>query len=490
LTNIPARNSKFARRALQLLAFDHDINFLTELAEGVIIDGEQCSFDINDRFLYPEDILEICTCLIAYNENEYPQVQLAHYSVKEYLVSERMRAVTFRISDRGNNIFMATTCLTYLLGIAYESLPELQDNNTKSPFLGGCHFLGCCEDLHPFIKVAATCWNEYAGKVETEEVVSHLILKLLNPCEPHFNKWLEHMEAWQWETCNYHFPNWAFNPGAELTATLAYTCYFGLVSTAETLLDLHSDLSILGNLLELRPSQFVYGSESGGSFSEWAIGTPLHIAAALGKVDFVELLIERGANANAIVGNGFTVLHSAVEYYEESPDSNKLDILQLLLKAGVDVNPRFVGETPLQAAVRKGYEYYFALVRVLLEAGADVNAVGDDEAVVKGFKYDHRNEVDQNLISKIVYERGKARNYDTPLRLAKTIRYTKNATDYRYKTEESMRTDLKKLLKSYGAKSLHLFPVKDLPGYVEADIEAFLKDSEDEEETGAESNEA
>jgi hypothetical protein len=102
LTNISAKNSKFAHRALQLLAFDSNIIWLSELAEAVVVNDEQCSFDLDDRFLDPKDLLEICTCLITYDEDEYPQVQLAHYSVKEYLVSERMRAVTFQISDWKN----------------------------------------------------------------------------------------------------------------------------------------------------------------------------------------------------------------------------------------------------------------------------------------------------------------------------------------------------------------------------------------------------
>ena len=40
--------------------------------------------------------------------------------------------------------------------------------------------------------------------------------------------------------------------------------------------------------------------------------TPLHCAAANGRLEVVSLLVKRGANINAVDGNGFTALDLAI----------------------------------------------------------------------------------------------------------------------------------------------------------------------------------
>ena len=60
LAAIPPENVKFARRALHLLAFGN-IYTLGELVEAVIFDDTTCTFIEEDRFLHPEDILDICS---------------------------------------------------------------------------------------------------------------------------------------------------------------------------------------------------------------------------------------------------------------------------------------------------------------------------------------------------------------------------------------------------------------------------------------------
>ena len=59
------------------------------------------------------------------------------------------------------------------------------------------------------------------------------------------------------------------------------------------------------------------------------------------------------------------------------------NIIQSLLRAGVDPNPRGSALTPLQMAARGSY---FSIVKLLLNAAAHVNNVGDDEAIVESIK--------------------------------------------------------------------------------------------------------
>jgi len=116
--------------------------------------------------------------------------------------------------------------------------------------------------------------------------------------------------------------------------------------------------------------------------------TPLHIAASKGSLNIVNLLLDRGAEINAqdisndsreytarILGRPFiitdstertaTPLHSAVV-------TGRTDVVALLIDRGADINA--VGAlkyTPLHLAVTGGYE---PIVQLLLERGANVLA--------------------------------------------------------------------------------------------------------------------
>jgi hypothetical protein len=52
-----------------------------------------------------------------------------------------------------------------------------------------------------------------------------------------------------------------------------------------------------------------------------------------------------------------------------------------------------------------------------LQHGADINAVGNDIAVVAMMRYRLRNESDQEAIEKRIHGRGEEYYYDTPLRI-------------------------------------------------------------------------
>jgi ankyrin repeat protein len=99
--------------------------------------------------------------------------------------------------------------------------------------------------------------------------------------------------------------------------------------------------------------------------------TALHFAAFFGTPEVVELLLGRGAAANA-AGAGWmtgTALHSAVS-------ANRIAIARILLHAGADPDARQAeGFTPLHSAAHNGAA---ALVRLLLERGADPRLATDD----------------------------------------------------------------------------------------------------------------
>jgi ankyrin repeat protein len=98
--------------------------------------------------------------------------------------------------------------------------------------------------------------------------------------------------------------------------------------------------------------------------------TPLHLAAFFGRSDCVELLLEGGADADAVAKNTMRVtpLHSAAAAGETA-------IARRLLETGADASARQEGGyTPLHAAAQNGD---VELVELLLAHGADAGEATD-----------------------------------------------------------------------------------------------------------------
>jgi len=100
--------------------------------------------------------------------------------------------------------------------------------------------------------------------------------------------------------------------------------------------------------------------------------TPLLIAAAYdGAVESARLMIVKGADVNARDESGVTVLNQAANV-------NNLEVARMLLAKGANVNIADNGGfTPLHGAATNAYRGG-ALVKLLLEHGAAVNAKSDD----------------------------------------------------------------------------------------------------------------
>jgi ankyrin repeat protein len=99
--------------------------------------------------------------------------------------------------------------------------------------------------------------------------------------------------------------------------------------------------------------------------------TALHLTAFFGHPDIARLLVERGADTNAVARNPMQVmpLHSAAA-------ARQLEIAELLVDHGADVNAsQERGFTPLHEAAQNGD---VELARLLLERGADREPAAED----------------------------------------------------------------------------------------------------------------
>lgn len=102
---------------------------------------------------------------------------------------------------------------------------------------------------------------------------------------------------------------------------------------------------------------------------------PLGLAAFFGHADVVAELLERGARIENVARNHIAVraLHAASATRDAD---TALAIARMLLEAGADVNARQqAGWTPLHQAAQRGS---IDLTRLFVDRGADIHALADD----------------------------------------------------------------------------------------------------------------
>ena len=342
LVNINEECQQEARRALLWLAFSERPLLLEEVAEVAVFDPD-IDFDPNERLPDPGYVLEILGSLVTVSSNSASsddsrdesdddsnclpgrEIRLAHFLVKEYLISERIRcgkASEFGATNIEANHFIAKSCLLYTFH--YDD----SDSKTMSP-----------KDLEcfPLLQYACQFWYTHAKSLPVESQ------KSLNPII--FRLFLSDTTLVTW--LRVHRPDDSiykpFGVSNDIWSPLYYASDIGLEAIVQILLEAKADVNTKTN---------------DGK-------TALHQAARNGHEAVVKLLLEATADVNAKISYGWTALHLAARNGHEA-------VVQQLLEAGAGVNARDSnGWTVLPLAAGNGHE---ALVKLLLKAKADVNA--------------------------------------------------------------------------------------------------------------------
>ncbi|KAA6409051.1 MAG: vegetative incompatibility het-e-1 [Lasallia pustulata] len=346
LRSIPEEHSEYAIKILQWLTYSARPLQLEQLAEivAVNVDGSPW-FDCDDRFARPEEVLAICSSLVAtedvpagtwvlgevgsrmYNTTQVV-VRLAHFSVKEYLVSERIRdpaAATARyaIQETQANQSIAAACLAYLL--QFDQHDSLTPNNPE---------------LFPLARYAAEFWLYHTRKVGKD----------LGPIEMLSQEFcLVHREAYlNWYRLDDPESRHKLVSNRKI-AGIATPLYYGSLAGVTELVQL-----LLKNEADV--------NAQGGHF-----GNALQAASDGGHKSVVQLLLKNEADVNAQGGHFGNALQAASQGGHES-------VVQLLLKNEADVNAQggHFGNA-LQAASQGGHE---SVVQLLLDNGADVHPKG------------------------------------------------------------------------------------------------------------------
>ena len=349
-----------------------------ELAETVAIvpQGDTC-FDVDNRLREPRDVLSLCSGLVTTVKSRrttlmggpqipIEEVRLAHFSVKEYLVSDRISSKPtsdFHIEERMAHELLATLSIRYLIHCHQEKYCESSEflMNYETDFL----------KIAAFAPYAASFWSQHLRitRVESTSEIYNECLRIFT--DPAFLKdaislrrpWFRYEEVSIMQQCGYiqtYGGNHRYNPDFEPVPPLHYAALLGLENLV---------------LLLLNTGENVNCSTSAG--------TCLVAAVSNGHHSIVELLIAKGADVNALtlqtseeeyICYSKTAIHEAVSNRNET-------IVKLLIAADADVNiersPSGLyhrgdsANTPLQAAVYKNDE---KLVKIMLDTGADPNA--------------------------------------------------------------------------------------------------------------------
>jgi hypothetical protein len=120
LLNIDEQYKQEAQAALTWLVASRRVLTVEELAEAVSIETEsEDLFDPSNRLFEPNTICNVLSGLVSLvqNNRSSANIRLAHFSVEEYLVSDRLaksRASHFHIPFRTSHIKLAAASLIYL----------------------------------------------------------------------------------------------------------------------------------------------------------------------------------------------------------------------------------------------------------------------------------------------------------------------------------------------------------------------------------------
>ena len=368
LKNINKANEKHAIRLLHCLSVAIRPLYVEELAEVLAVDYDAAQeggipkLNPNWRWAdHHQAVLSTCSSLIAIvGAGDSQVVQFSHFSVKEYLTSDRLANANGAVSryyivpDSAHTI-LAQACL----GVLFRLDDHVNEDNAR--------------DI-PLANYAAEHWVDHAQFKDVSSCIQDSMEIFFDADKPHYTAWLRlHIIDDGW-----------YYPRSDVGMTpspLYYASLCGFYDLAKHLAVKHPErVNARGGFKRSPLGAALYRNhyqvtellcEHGADINarDRAGRTLLHATSLHGDVNSVRWLLNHGADANAQRDNGWSPLHMAVA-------NEHLEIARVLLAHNADINIQDDrGYVALHIVI--GFPILrdrIHLLRFLLDHGADVNA--------------------------------------------------------------------------------------------------------------------
>lgn len=296
LLGIDEEKREYAQRLFRCLTISIRPLRVEELAEIFAVRFDEAAPPTFNPDWRPVDgseaVLSACSSLVSIVDVAGSQiVQFAHFSVKEFLISERLANAdkplsSYHILPELAHTTLARACLSVLL-----QLDDKIDKNAISRL--------------PLAPYAARYWMDHCRFKNASSHVQEEMKRLFDPMKPHFSAWL-----WLYDVdCHWLEPMSEAHPVQPQAVPLYYASLCGFRDLVEHL--------IIG-----RPQDI---NARGGHYD-----TPLRAASAKGHLNIVRLLLNSNANPNLFDEEGKAPIHSASE-------SGHLEVVKILVEYDADV---------------------------------------------------------------------------------------------------------------------------------------------------------
>jgi len=374
LREITKPNRDHARRLLQCLVVAIRPLCVEELAEVLAIDFNDADGTpkLNASWRWEDQeraLLTSCSSLIAIVDTGRSRVvQFSHFSVKEYLTSERLATSSqdvsrYHITFETAHTILAQACVSVLL--------QLDDSDEQDDV----------KKNNPLAVYAAECWVRHA---QFEGVASRIkgMEHLFDPDKPYFAAWRRLHDIDIIPPGGSVFYQFGYSrSGANIPLYYAALC--GFANLVEQLMAEHPQhvnaiggyyrtpavAALAGRHFQL--AQALHRNKSSVEPGNFNRTTPLHSAAYYGDLEMVRVLLEYGVDVNTRNRGGFTPLN----YASRGGHRNDARVARLLIAHGADPNiPEQNGCTPLHRASMNGR---IEIVRLLIEYGTNVEVKDD-----------------------------------------------------------------------------------------------------------------
>jgi len=320
------------------------------------------------------------------HDGESRVVQFSHFSVKEFLTSDRLAAAAGDISFHHIDLepahtILAQACLGVLLRL---------DNSPRKT----------CIQRFPLAEYAAQHWVDHAlfGNVPLR-----IKYGMFDPDKPHFSRWIQIHDMDR----NFQISDDETHLVCPDAVPLYYAALCGLRDVVEKLISEHPEhISARGgssgtvlhaassqNHLKVVQSLLKHHADV-NVLAQWG-WTPLHVASDLGHLDIGRCLLEHGAIVNAKVHHD-----DHVTPLDLVAENGHLEFARMLLRHNADVNIQDGTKyTPLRSALDSGH---IDVARLLLDHGADPNESGG----VQSAPLHHASYRGKLEVARLLLERG------------------------------------------------------------------------------------